>query len=47
MDIAMWVYCNNCHRDAKLKLKVGTTLKELEENYSCPHCDKKGKLIHT
>ena len=47
MDAAMWVFCKYCHRDAKLVLKEGTTLKELEENYSCPHCDKKGKLIHT
>ena len=47
MDVAMWVFCKNCYRDAKLILKEGTTLKELEENYICPHCDKKGSLIHT
>ncbi len=46
MEVNVRVYCGHCHREGILKIKLGTTTKQLEEEYSCIHCETKGKLKH-
>lgn len=46
MDVTITVHCNNCNRDARMKIKLGITKKQLEEECPCIHCGVKGKLKH-
>ena len=44
MEVTITVHCNSCNRDARMKIKLGISKKELEEEHRCIHCRVKGKL---
>ena len=46
MEVTITVHCNSCNRDARMKIKLGVSKKELEGEYPCIHCGVKGKLTH-
>lgn len=44
MDVSVKVFCNNCHNEGSLEIKLGTTKEEALKHGQCQHCNVVGRL---